>query len=53
MWDLIRYVDLVLIKPNYEYLDLHKGEYRVIADFTGEHMLVSLYSASSLSTFKI
>lgn len=53
MWDLIRYAVLVLIKHNYECLDLHKGECSAIADFTSERMLVSLYSASSLGTFKI
>lgn len=51
MWDLIRYVGLVLSKPNYECLGLHKGAYRRIADFTGEAMLVSLFS--KLSTFEI
>lgn len=46
-------MDLALIKPNYECLDLQKGDCRVIAHFTRDYILVSLYSASSMSTFKI
>lgn len=46
-------MDLALIKPNYECLDVQKWDCRVIADLTREYMLVSLYSVSSMSTFII
>ena len=44
---------MALIKPNYECVDSHKGDCRVIAEFTREYMLVSLCSTCSMSTFKI